>query len=382
MPAVTMPDEALGNVAASAPARLRPTILSAAARSEALRLWRAIEHGLPEVPLMCSADWTETWLNHYGEVVPHRFVVMFREHAPMAIVLLTLGVEARRGVIPVHAWHVGTAGELDTESVCIEFNALLCHPEDRPHVWHALETCLEQEDEWDELRFDGVSEHDLPFAATSSNGWEIVRKKARYMDLDEVRRSGRELLSVLGDSTRNSIRQNLRFFSPWQSEWSTSVEHARDIFEEMVQLHQVRWQAEGQPGCYASPRFTAFHRELLDRLVPRQAMALLRLRSPVETLGCVQLLMDRGRALVYQGGRSLRHPKRSPGLLADYLAMAECLARGYRAYDFMAGDSMHKQRLTTHTLDLIWAVRRRPRWKFSLMNRLKQIKRWLRTLQQ
>jgi CelD/BcsL family acetyltransferase involved in cellulose biosynthesis len=128
--------------------------------------------------------------------------------------------------------------------------------------------------------------------------------------------------------------------------------------------------------------FTAFHRELVERLVPRGLMRLCRVNSRGTTLGCAQLLIDRGRVLLYQGGRITGDSRHSPGLVTDFLAMRESLARGYSAFDFMAGDSMHKQRLTTHTQDLVWAVQRRPRLKFAVMDQLRQIKRWVATLQQ
>lgn len=361
-------------------AELTPAILPATERAQALAVWRHLEHRLPVTPLMCSVDWTETWLRHYGDVVPHRYVLFSRGHLPVGIVLLAFGVEENQGLFPVHAWHLGTAGELDHESVFVEYNALLCDPGERPQIWQQLMSLLDQEDDWDELRLDGFAEQDLPFSPTDDHDWEIICKKSHYVSLEAVRSSGRELMSFLGDSTRKAIRQNLRFYTPWQTEWSSSVAHARDIFEDLVQLHQMRWRSEGYPGCYASPRFTAFHHELLERLVPKGDMALFRVRHGKETLGCVQIIIDRQRALVYQTGRSIKDPKHSPGLIADYLAMQACLERGYRDFDFMAGDSMHKQRLTTHHTDMIWAVRRRPRLKYVIINRLRQIKRWLRSL--
>jgi CelD/BcsL family acetyltransferase involved in cellulose biosynthesis len=139
-------------------------------------------------------------------------------------------------------------------------------------------------------------------------------------------------------------------------------------------LHQHRWTSEGQPGCYHSRVFSAFHRELIDRMVPDGRLLLIRVSAGDRTLGCTQFFIDRGRALNYQGGRLANTKKHSPGLITDYACMQACLDRGYAAYDFMAGDSLHKQRLTTDTTPLAWGVRRRPRLKFTVMNQLRRYK--------
>jgi CelD/BcsL family acetyltransferase involved in cellulose biosynthesis len=351
------------------------------ARTEVLALWRELEHRLSPCPLACSADWADVWLAHFGGTVPHRFAVFQVDDTPVAVGLLTRGVAQRDGLVPVQSWHVGTAGEPDAHSVCIEYNALLCQPSARTAVWQTLFAALELEPDWDELRLDGFVAADVAEILGPDDRWQVVRKPARFVDLEAVRQSGQELITFFGDSTRKGIRQNLRDYVGLTVEWAKTVDHAADIFSDLICLHQLRWQADGQPGCYSSELFTAFHHALLERLVPQGRMALCRVRCGDQTLGCSQLLVDRNRVLVYQGGRAAGDKKHSPGLVTDYLAMQEAFRRGYAAFDFLAGDSTHKRRLTTQTTELAWAVRRRPRLKFTVMDQLRQIKRWLQSLQ-
>jgi hypothetical protein len=350
-------------------------------RTEMLALWREIEQQVNAPPLLCSADWTEVWLQHFGAIIPHRFAVLCDAGVPFAVALIAHGSHDRDGLAAIHARHVGTAGEPDEHSVCIEYNALMCDPARREAAWTSLIGSLDCETDWDELRLDGFAAEDLEGLLNDETNWQWTRKPARFVDLDKVRRSGRELVTFFGDSTRKGIRQNLRHYGDVAVEWATTADHAADIFNDLIVLHQERWRAEGKPGCYASSVFTAFHRDVLARLVPQGRLALFRVRSGGVTLGCSQLLIDRGRVLLYQGGRLAGNQKQSPGLVNDYLAMHESLSRGYRAFDFMAGDSIHKQRLTTHTTDLVWGVRRRPRLKFAVMSQLRQVKHWLRAMQ-
>jgi hypothetical protein len=352
----------------------------ASRRVEALAAWHALEARLGGLPLMCSAGWTEVWLRHYGTIVPHRFAVGSIAGRVVGLALLTRGVEDRDGWFDSQTWHFGTAGEPDADSVVVEYNAIACELKYREAYFSALLQQLHGELNWDELHFEGFSLEDLPDGVTDSPLATVTRRLARWTDLDRVRTSGRELIQCLGDSTRKQIRQNLRNYGTVTTDVAESIDEAHQIFEELATLHQQRWNSEGQPGCYASRVFSAFHRELIDRLFDSGRLLLMRVRAGDDTLGCTQFLIDRGRALNYQGGRQIGEPRLSPGLITDYCGMVECLQRGYSAYDFMAGDSMHKRRLSTDASPLVWLRWRRPRLKYAVMHALRDCRRRVQSL--
>jgi hypothetical protein len=353
-----------------------------ARREEAMSVWSALEYRLGGLPVMCSADWTGLWLKHYGSLVPHRFAIGRADGRIVGLLLLTCGVDDRDGWFRTRTWHIGTAGESDADSVCIEYNAVACEPAYRNALFAATQRHLDQESDWDELRLDGFAVDDGPVLENPGE-WMQVRRSARWIDLGRVRESGRELTTFMGDSTRKSIRQNLRDYGPVTVDEPASLTEAHAIFDELVRLHQERWTSEGHPGCYASKVFTAFHRELIDRCFGNGRVQLLRVRAGDVTLGCTEFLIDRERALNYQGGRLANDRKHSPGLITDFAGMQFALERGYSAYDFMAGDSIHKQRLTTDSTPLVWLVRRRPRLKYAVMQRVRrarqQIHQWFPT---
>lgn len=351
---------------------------SSTERTAVMDLWRALEQSLAPVAISCSSVWVDTWLQHYGDQVPHQFVVARRGTAVRAVLLLTRDLEDRDGWLPISTWHVGTAGEHDRDSVCIEYNDWLCVPEEKADLLDTLLNSTDAQLAGDRWRFDGFAAQDLPATVNAANGWQMDERAARYLDLRDVRESGRELITFFGDSTRKHIRQNLRDYQPVTVEWTDTAAAAHAAFDQLIELHQDRWNSVGEPGCYSSPRFTAFHRDLIDRLVPAGLMTIVRVTAQGQTLGCSQLLFDRNRVLVYQGGRVANSGKHSPGLITDYVSQLECLQRGYDAFDFMAGDSLHKQRMTTHTAPLIWAERRRPNWKWSVIDAVRNGKHSLR----
>lgn len=356
------------------PLPLRWEVRHPDARNDVMSLWSALEQRLAPVAVTCTTAWTECWLRHYGDLVPHRFGLVWRGDDLRSVFLLTQDVTDRRAWLPLRSWRLGTAGEPDRDSVCVEYNDWLCVPEDRESVLDLIVFTLAFGLGGDRLLLDGFAAVDLPDNVTTPQGWRLDRKTANYCDLRAVRENKTELITTFGDSTRKAIRQNLRDCGSVEVEWTETPAAAHAIFDEQIALHQERWTAEGQPGCYASPRFTAFHRELIDRLVPTAQMTIVRIKANGVTVGCSQLLLDRGRALLYQVGRVANSAKKSPGLITDYQCMLACLQRGYDAYDFMAGDSMHKRRLSTHSVPLVWGEYRWPGWRLPLYDALRSCK--------
>ncbi len=359
---VTQP--AVETVATGRSFGVRTELWPASARRDAFELWSSLEALLPPCPLACSRVWTETWLTHYGQSVEHRFVVLLRGEIPCGIALLTRSQSSQHWP-GVTIWHIGTAGEADADSVCVEYNGLLCHEELREQFFTGISSIIRKTLHGHAVAWDGFASEDLPCITAPEPQATRQCKLARYFDLAALRTTGAEPITGIGDSTRKGIRQNLRDYGTVHVEWADSVSAAHAIFDELIELHQQRWTAIGQPGCYASPMFTAFHRELIDRLVPNNQLGLVRVRAGDRTLGCSQLLIDRNRALVYQGGRLQAAGKHSPGLIVDYQCLVESWRRGYEAYDFMAGDSIHKKRLTNRTATLVWCEERWPNWRWT-----------------
>lgn len=357
------------------PVTLDVVVMSESSRTDAMRIWNSLESQIGSGRLMSSAIWTETWLNHFGKEIPHQFLVANRNGEPRGICLLTRGVGQRNGPVRTHTLHVGTSGEPEADSVCVEYNTLLVHNEDRLPFQKALWKHIESNDTWDEFRLDGFEEHDVLEWIQSDPRWSFVTKPARYFDLTLIRDNGCNVLNTLGTQTRSAVRKSLRLSGNHVCEWAETTAQAESIFHELIELHQARWQSAGHPGCYSSRRFKEFHFELLNRLVPLGLMGLFRVRNEAGTIGCDQVFIDNNRACLYQGGRILPADHRiSTGVIVDYLLIEECRRRRLDAVDFLAGDSPHKRRLSTDGNPLVWAVIRRPRLKHQVIDGLRSIK--------
>ena len=89
-------------------------------------------------------------------------------------------------------------------------------------------------------------------------------------------------MSVLRSRTRTYVRENLRLhgeIGPVAIGAAGRLSEALGWLDEMAELHQQRWVARGQSGAFASGRFFAFHRMLLQAAFEDGHILLLRVAA-------------------------------------------------------------------------------------------------------
>lgn len=339
--------------------------LHASQRAAAHAVWATLESRIGHQGLTSSWLWTSAWLDAFGDLVPHLFLIAEDLGTPCAITLVTQGVQQRVGPVPVRSVHIGTGGEPATAAIVTEYQRLLV---DETHRAAASEAFLRHlargRSTWEEVVFDGMPPHDaLPFVRQPGY-WFVRAEVSRYHDLAQVRAQGGDVIASFGKNTRYSIRRSMRRFGELTIEAAATADIATDIFHDLVTLHQQHWQALGQPGAFAATRSLRFHHRLIPGLLERDALMLIRVRNAEQTIGCIYGFRDRNRMLMYQSGlMQFEDDKLKPGLVSHALAMQWCLDRGIDAYDFLIGDSRYKQELSNSAQPLVYAVlsRRTPK---------------------
>jgi hypothetical protein len=334
-------------------------MLSATQRAEAESIWIELETRISDAGIACSWDWTGTWLDHYGEVVPHRFALAESDGVPCGIALITQPEPASLGRLRPPTIALGTTGEPTGSSVFVERNQLLVSSEGRPAFAMDLMSELERDRHWQRLRFDGMT---LMDARLLLEGRVRVSWHTEECPVADLRASDQDdVLAGLPTSKRQRVRRALRHLGELETQWAQSLAEANSMLDELIDLHTARWQADAKPGAFASPRFTAFHRQLIARLLPTGRAALFRIRREGETIGCLYGLIENGRLLFYQGGlRRFEDNRMRVGIAAHALFMQACRDRGLSEYDFLAPAARYKSDLTTTSEKLVWAELERP----------------------
>ena len=339
------------------------TRIAPATIAEIEPIWRAVESHVGSGDLSSSWIWTKTWLEHYGDLIPHRFAIAERD-GPVAIALVTEGVGQRVGPVPIRTAHIGTAGEPDGETVRVQYNRVLASPADSGEFLVSILSLLNRGDRrWDEIRLDGFVPRDLEMLPSSAFELEETREICYITELRAIHESGESVVSALGGDTAKKIRRNIRRleeqFGPLTVHWAESVGDAKAIFAEMCLLHQARWEAIGSPGVFANPRFAGFHHDLIERLFDKGNIGLARVTAGDTTIGCDYTFGEHNRLLAYQWGLAQLEDKRlSVGMVTAALVMQSALERGIEEYDHLAGDIFYKRQLSTTSRELVWAKAR------------------------
>lgn len=315
-----------------------------------------------------SWAWTDSWLAHYGDVVGHRFVVAERDGEPRGIALLSSGA---RSPLRPRTLHLGTAGEPRGTGVFVEGNRLLAVPEERAAFAGLVADAIEADSGWDRLMLDGVPPED---AEPLLERWPQATVRYDHCPVTDL--TGDDVLAALSSSRRRRLRATLRAFGPLTLDWASDATEASAILEELIDLHQRHWQARGEPGAFASPRFAAFHRDAIRRLVPQGNAAIVRVRRGSETVGCLYGLVAGTRLLFYQGGlRSYDDNRLRSGQASHLLFMEACRERGLTTYDFLAPATRYKLELATDTATLAWAEVDRTRWRTRASQGARRLRR-------
>lgn len=339
-----------------------------------MREWSALEERLQSTYLTCSREWTATWLKHYGDLVPHQIAVGRCGTEVVGLCLITKGVGQYNGPFTLKSLHIGTAGEPELDSVCVEYNRLLVAPERRADFIRQLTERITAQESYDSLMIDGMAEAESREFLAGAPPQKVREVPSYYCDLKQFRSATAEPWRLFGESTRTNLRRALRDLGKIEVDWAEDAPQAVDFYDEMIGYHQARWNAVGKPGAFASARFRNFHQELIEAWVPQQRATLVRMREGGRVLAILYLLIEQNRLWYYQGGLPDHQSKLSLGNVAQYSAMLEGARRGYDAFDFLAGEAQYKRSLSTHQNTIFWAEWRKPSLKSRLMDGLRSLR--------
>jgi hypothetical protein len=301
--------------------------------------------------------------------------------APAGLSIITVRRGPRLiGLLPVYVQWIGSpllrlrrlgfisTGETESDEVAPDYLDLLHVPGEERACLGALASLLSDQGRlrWDVLDLLDVS-HRSPLLAIGSGLGERV--DARVIDrgvcpIADLGGGFEAYLQRLSHKTRQHARQYLRAADKAAAvfELASTPAEIESIFADFVRLHQARWAAAGKPGCFASERFTSFHRAIASRWVPHRKALLARLSVAGQPVATVYGFRTGARFDFYQSGTLLDDkslPITSPGTTILLLLMRHLAEDGVTSFDFLRGSSSYKQRLATdqHPLKRLQVVR-------------------------
>ncbi len=315
-----------------------------------LEQWNLLAGGAP----FRRADWLMAWWRHYGvaepEVAP----------APELFVLAVIDNGALHALVPWYIQACGSRGRvvrfLGGGEVCSEYPGILCRSGDEEFLGRALAEWLtlkgadaKDPDCWDALRLKAVAADDFPVARLLHNlvacGNSIARRRGRACWRLALPDSWNDYLAMLSKGHRKQLRRLDRdYFRTGRAvmHWVHQWEQFDRGFEILVELHQRRWRGRGQAGCFASPRFREFHREICRRMFDHEHVRLGWLEVDRAVVAAEYHLAGAGTVYAYQSGIAPERLQHQPGRLANLASIRRAIERGDRHFDFLRGDEPYK----------------------------------------
>ncbi len=315
--------------------------------------WDRLDGGVP----FRSWPWLECWWRHYG--APHElYVLLVQDDSPTA--------DARESLIGAAPWFLESSGPrgravrmLGSGEVCSDYMGLLALPGREEDVARAVAGWLtraaearngsDRNDSWDLLELTGVASTDATIAQLvallAESGCSVHRRPGPNCWRIELSGSWDDYLGQLSKSHRKQVRRvERRLLESGRAVLCTAanVDELDRGLEILIDLHQRRRTSLGEPGCFASPQFDGFVRDVASQMHERGALQLQWVELDGRAAAAELHLVGGDVVYAYQAGIDPEQIDEEPGRIINVATLKKALDEGRRAFDFLRGDEPYK----------------------------------------
>lgn len=355
--------------------------------------WDRLSGGVP----FCTWAWMSTWWRHYGEAVSGR-----RSRNSLYVLGVFDPSDRLIGIAPWYMERSLRRGRvlrfLGSGEVCSEYLRVLADPSAEDRVCEAIAQWLadaarggmrrgHKADRWDLLELTGVDANDSSVYrladALRARGSLVHQGPAPSCWRIDLPETWEEYLAMLSRGRRKQLRSAERKYVESGRAVAHVVQREADLargIDMLIDLHQRRRRALGEPGCFASPRLTAFHRDVMPLLLQSGRLHLFWIELDGKPAVAEYFLLGPDATYSYQAGLNPECMSDSPGRLGNLIGLRHAMALGHRAFDFLRGDEPYKvhfratPRPMVETRVVPARLGARVRWRLWLAGRL--AKRW------
>lgn len=350
----------------SAPARatvLRVERISERSAFEALHpLWNSLLARSKANCLFLTWEWLSTWWKVFEEDRRLCILAVYDEAELVGIAPLQERTVRHFGMSYRRIEFLAT-GENEQDEICSEYLDFILADGREEEVLEAILKYFDSTREaWDEIVLQKMRREANALTLTQLCHRLALQCQSyedghsSYLPLPE---NWETLLQGLGKSFRQNLR-NLRNRCEKSGAVFQVVEKQEEFesaFQTLIALHQERWTQLGQPGVFSSEKFTRFHRDVCQLLLPLGHVRLFQLSLEGQPVASLYTFVYNGQILNYQNGlRPNAYASYSPGTVLLSHALQHSIECGLGTWDFLGGGADYKTRWSGREQDLI-AVR-------------------------
>jgi len=329
---------------------------------------------------MLTWEWAYSWWEAYRDADARRELRVLTARGADGELLGLAPLVLRRWRQFGLSWRrlefIGT-GEAEADETCSEFLDLIVDADRRPQVVAALTEALRSDGEWDDLVCRDVRREESAAA-------QVLRSLEADPNIGPVEESGHarcpfvalpgsweEYLATLSRNSRRLVRHKRRQLEAAGQIGFVCAEtrdETQRAMEGFARLHQQRWQAERQGGCFASGPFREFLLRLTPRLAERGAVRIATLSLNAEPVAAYYLLCHDRATYYYNSGLDLaRFAELSPGSVCLGCIVEDAIRRGEREFHFFKGGAdSYKYHWTDRAVPVFSLRVRRRGWRLAL----------------
>ena len=348
---------------------------------EVEQLWRQIATPLAG-SFFLSWEWISTWLTTLPNEAKIELIVGRLGGKPVLAFFIGWRKVTRHGLFRYRTASLNSTADEYLDEISIECNGAVVAPDLALNV--AIEICRATADRWDELYMPGLSDkltidiEQLSESCKNSHNIFLERDDlSHYVDLEKVRKSGLDYLSLLSPNRRQQIRRSLKEYDKQGGialQLAENSEQALRMLDSLAELHQQEWNRRGKSGAFANSYFFDFHRALIQRHFAKGVIQLIRIYTPESTIGYLYNYVYNRDVLFYQCGFNYTNNNHArPGLISHYLSIVMNAKLNHNHYDFLAGDSQYKRSLATDHYRMTWVKLQRKTIRSWLENRSREL---------
>ncbi len=344
--------------------------------------WNALAGDVP----FRGFDWAQSWWRHY------------QDHAKGLFTLLA--IDEHGDLVGIAPWYVTASPRhgrvvrfLGSGEVCSDYLTILAHPHWAGAVAERMADWLAREgsQSWSLLDLDGVEQCDPMITCLAhrlaAHGHRIERRTEMSCWRAPLAPTWDEYLTCLSKSRRARTRALLKSAFDSGRAVVHTVADANDFeraFAILIELHQKRRQSIAEAGCFASHRFTQFHREIAGQFLATGRLRLSWIELDGRPLTAEYSFTGGKTVFYYLGGFEPEMAGEQPGWLSLAASLKRAIEEGYRSFDFLRGDEPYKAswRAQARPLMRLRVAGAQPsdRLRFATSRACEHVKDWARNL--
>jgi CelD/BcsL family acetyltransferase involved in cellulose biosynthesis len=152
-----------------------------------------------------------------------------------------------------------------------------------------------------------------------------------------------EYLNSLSASMRYKIRNERRKLQKCTNITFKIAQNEADMkagFEELIRLHEKRWESRGLKGAFSNHKFTMFHNRIMPEMIKKGHLEIVLLLENNQPRAVVYNISYKNKIYFYQSGIDTTARKFAFGYLLHAYCIEEAIKRGFDEYDFLPKGGM------------------------------------------